>query len=570
MNRVILLLQWFSLLVLGGCGTGIEPADMVLHNGKIVTLDDQFGEVEALAIRAQRIMAVGTNSEIEKFIGEGTEVIDLDGRLATPGFIEGHGHFLGLGQSRMILRLGAASSWDEIVLMVEQAAGEALPGEWIRGRGWHQSKWTVAPDPSIEGLPFHESLSAVSPHNPVLLIHASGHASFVNAKAMELAGITNGTTDPEGGEIVRDDEGRATGMLRETAQRLVRGIPPGPDEEGRSLPPAKETLRRQIALAAEECLSKGITTFQDAGSSFATVDLLRDLAEKGELPLRLWVMLGEDNEALKNKIASYRRINSPEQRLTVRAIKRSIDGALGTHGAWLLEPYTDMPCSSGLNTTPLDTIRETARIAIENDFQLCVHAIGDRGNFEALNIFEQTFREHPEAGDLRWRIEHAQHLQPSDVPRFAELGVIASMQGIHCTSDGSWVPDRLGERRTAEGAYVWKTLIESGAIVTNGTDAPVEDVSPIQSYYASVSRKLPNGSVFFPGQRMTRMEALRSYTIHTAYAGFEEDLKGTLSPGKLADVTVLDRDILTIPEDEIPKTRVVYTVVGGKIEFSSP
>ncbi len=387
---------------------------------------------------------------------------------------------------------------------------------------------------------------------------------------MELAGITEGTTDPEGGEIVRDDEGRAIGMLRETAQRMVRGIPPSSDEEGRPLQPTRETLRRQIALAAEECLSKGITTFQDAGSSFATVDLLRDLAEKGELPLRLWVMLAEDNEALKNKIASYRQINSPEQRLTVRAIKRSIDGALGTHGAWLLEPYTDMPSSSGLNTTPLDTIRETARIAIENDFQLCVHAIGDRGNFEVLNIFEQTFREHPEAEDLRWRIEHAQHLQPSDVPRFAELGVIASMQGIHCTSDGSWVPDRLGERRTEEGAYVWKTLIESGAIVTNGTDAPVEDVSPIQSYYASVSRQLRNGSVFLPGQRMTRMEALRSYTIHNAYAGFEEDLKGTLSPGKLADVTVLDRDILTIPEDEIPRTSVVYTIVGGKIEFSSP
>ncbi len=567
-NRMILVLPVLLLLVLGGCGAGIESADLVLHSGKIVTLDDELGEVEALAIRGDRIVAAGSDSQIRKFIGEGTKVIDLNGGLATPGFIEGHGHFLAMGQSQMILRLGEASTWGEIVQMVEQAASKTPPGEWIRGRGWHQSKWSVPPNPTLEGLPFHESLSAVSPHHPVLLIHASGHASFVNAKAMELAGITNQTPDPEGGEIVRDDQGRAIGMLRETAQRRVRRVP-GSDVEGRPLQPTRESLLRQVSLTAQECLSKGITTFQDAGSTFATVDLLSDLAEAGELPLRLWVMLAEDNEALKNEISSYRQINSAGHRLTVRAIKRSIDGALGTHGAWLLEPYSDMPSSSGLNTTPLDVLRETARIAIENDFQLCVHAIGDRGNFETLNVFEQTFREHPEAKDLRWRIEHAQHLQPSDIPRFADLGVIASMQGVHSTSDGAWVPDRLGEKRTREGAYVWRSLMEAGAVVTNGTDAPVEDVSPILSFYASVSRKLRDGSVFLPGQRMTRLEALRSYTTHNAFAGFEEDLKGTLSPGKLADVTVLDRDILTIPEDEIPKTRVVYTIVGGKVEFSN-
>ncbi len=569
MNRMILVLQPLLLLVLGGCGIAIEPADLVLHNGKIVTLDDQLGEVEALAIRGDRIAKAGSNAEVRKLIGRGTEVIDLDGRLATPGFIEGHGHLLGLGQSQMMLRLGDASTWEEIVQMVGQAASKTPRGEWIRGRGWHQSKWSVPPHPAIEGLPLHASLSAASPDHPVVLTHASGHASFVNTRAMELAGITNETPDPEGGEMVRDDQGQPTGMLRETAQRLVRSVP-GSNVEGRPLQPTREMLLRQVSLAAQECLSKGITTFQDAGSSFATVDLLKDLAEKGELPLRLWVMLRDNNEALKNKIASYRRVNSPGHRLTVRAIKRSIDGALGTHGAWLLEPYTDMPSSSGLNTTPLDALRETARIAIENNFQLCVHAIGDRGNFEVLNVFEQTFREHPQAKDLRWRIEHAQHLQPADIPRFAELGVIASMQGIHCTSDGSWVPDRLGEKRAEEGAYVWRSLIEAGAIVTNGTDAPVEDVSPILSFYASVSRKLRDGSVFLPGQRMTRLEALRSYTTLNAFAGFEEDLKGTLSPGKLADMTVLDQDILTISEDEIPNTRVVYTIVGGKVEFSNP
>jgi len=261
-------------------------------------------------------------------------------------------------------------------------------------------------------------------------------------------------------------------------------------------------------------------------------------------------------------------VNYGDHMLTVRAIKRSIDGALGPHGAWLLRPYEDLPGSSGLNTSTVESVEETARLAIENDFQLAVHAIGDRANRETLDIFERAFRAHPDRTGLRWRVEHAQHLHPDDIPRFGEMGVIASMQGIHCTSDAPYVLERLGERRAEEGAYVWQKLYATGAVIANGTDAPVEDVDPIASYYASVSRRLKDGSVFFPDQRMSRMEALRSYTIDAAYAGFEEDIKGSLTPGKLADITVMSHDILTVPEEEIPNTQVVYTIVGGKVMYS--
>ena len=278
-------------------------------------------------------------------------------------------------------------------------------------------------------------------------------------------------------------------------------------------------------------------------------------------------MVRETNASLAQNLPKYRWINSAGKRLTVRAIKKSIDGALGPRGAWLLEPYSDLPSSTGLNTTPVGELAETARIAVENGFQLCVHAIGDRANRETLDVFERTFKSHTEKKDLRWRVEHAQHLAAADIARFGQLSVIASMQGIHCTSDAPYVLARLGENRAKEGAYVWQKLMKSGAVVVNGTDAPVEDVSPIASFHASVSRKLNNGSVFFPSQRMSREEALRSYTLNAAYAAFEEDIKGSLSPGKVADITVLSKDIMSVAEDEIPATEVLYTMVGGKVVY---
>jgi predicted amidohydrolase YtcJ len=537
----------------------VSPADLVLTNGRIVTVEDGTPEAQAIAIGGDRIVALGSSADIRRYVGPSTKVVDVQGQLVIPGFVESHGHFTGVGEAQVNLNLMNAKSWDEIVALVAAAVKTAKPGQWIRGRGWHQEKWSSAPSPNVEGFPTHASLDRVSPDNPVVLTHASGHASFVNGKAMAVSGLTRDTRSPAGGEVLKDASGDPTGLLREKAEGLIRQ--PAPTDEER---------RTVLELADREVLSKGVTSFQDAGSSFATIDLMKKMVDEGAMGVRLWVMVREGNEAEAPKLAQYRMIDYGAGHLTVRAIKRQIDGALGSRGAWLLEPYSDKPESTGLNTTPLDSIRETARLAMANGYQLCVHAIGDRANRETLNIFEAAFKANPDKKDLRWRVEHAQHLNPSDIPRFGQLGVIAAMQGIHCTSDAPYVPARLGSKRAEEGAYVWQKLMKSGAVVSNGTDAPVEDVNPIAGYYATVSRKSKDGKVFYPDQRMSRAEALKSYTWNGAYAGFEEGSRGSLKPGKYADVVVLSKDILTIPEDEIPSTQVVYTIVGGKIRYQRP
>jgi predicted amidohydrolase YtcJ len=336
---------------------------------------------------------------------------------------------------------------------------------------------------------------------------------------------------------------------------------------GRTPEEIEADARKEIELADREVLSKGITTLHDAGTSFSTAKRFIQMAEEGRLGVRLYVMLSESNDVLARRLPEYKVIGAAGNRVTVRSIKRLIDGALGPRGAWLLEPYRDMSDTAGLNTEPVEEIAETARLAIENGFQLAVHAIGDRANRETLDIYEAAFAAHPDKKDLRWRIEHAQHLSVTDIPRFGKLGVIAAMQGIHCTSDAPYVLARLGRERAETGAYVWQKLMKTGAVVSNGTDAPVEDVDALASYYATVSRRLKDGSVFFSDERMSRMEALRSYTINGAYSAFEEELKGTLTPGKLADIVVLSQDILTVPEDEIPATQVLYTIVGGKVLY---
>jgi predicted amidohydrolase YtcJ len=542
-------------------------ADMVLVNGKIVTLEDAQPQVEALAVGGNRITAMGTTSSMKRHVGAKTQVIDLNGQLVIPGFVEGHAHFTGVGLAQLDLNLMNAKTWDEIVAMVQIAVKNAKPGQWIYGRGWHQEKWRIRPAPSVEGFPTHESLSGVSPDNPVLLTHASGHATFANARAMQLSDITPGTPNPPGGDVLKDASGNPTGLFRETASGLIRrgaGEPPRTADEERA------RARRILELASREVLSKGVTSFQDAGSGFDDVDLMKTLIDEGRINVRLWIMLRVGNEALAANLAKYRTIDYADGFLTVRAIKRSIDGALGSRGAWLLEPYSDKPDDTGRNTTPVAEIRETAKLAMQHGYQLCVHAIGDRANRETLNIFEEAFKAFPERRDLRWRIEHAQHLHPADIPRFGQLGVIASMQGIHCTSDAPYVTARLGTRRAEEGAYVWQKLMKTGAVVTNGTDAPVEDVNPIASYYATVSRKTADGSVFYGNERMNRLDALKSYTINGAYAAFEEATRGSLKVGKYADMVVLSEDILSISEDRIPSAEVRYTIVGGKVRYRKP
>jgi len=293
------------------------------------------------------------------------------------------------------------------------------------------------------------------------------------------------------------------------------------------------------------------------------------VAQEGKLGIRLYVMVRESNARLAENLVKYRTVGFADNHVTVRTIKVVLDGALGSRGAWFLEPYSDSPGHTGLNTTPLESARETARLAIANGYQLSIHAIGDRANREVLNIYEEAFKANPGKLDLRWRDEHTQHLNPADIDRFGKLGVIAAMQGIHCTSDAPYVLARLGAKRAEEGAYVWQKLMKTGAVIANGTDAPVEDVDPIANYYATVSRRLKDGSVFYGDQRMTRMEALKSYTINGAFAAFEEKIKGSITVGKLGDVTILSKDILTIPEDQIPTAKVLYTIVGGKVMYQA-
>jgi predicted amidohydrolase YtcJ len=569
--RVRITSLCLAAVVAAACGGGRPapeggPATLVLQNGKITTVESSQPEAQAVAIRGDIIAAVGSNEDIAPYIGAETEVIDLQGQFAMPGIIEGHGHFMNLGQSKMNLDLMDVKSWNEIIDMVAAAARQAKPGDWILGRGWHQEKWTSKPEPDVEGFPVHDALSKVSPDNPVMLTHASGHAAFVNAKTMELANITARTPNPPGGEILKDRRGQPTGLLRETAQGLAgRAL-----AEWRSKKTPEENradAHRRIELAVQEALANGVTTFHDAGSDFATIDIFKEALENGELGIRLWVMVRESNENLKAKLASYKAVGLGDNRLTIAALKKTIDGALGSRGAWLLEPYADLPGHTGLNTIPVEEVEGAAQIALEHGVQLNVHAIGDRANREVLDIFEKAFASRPDAKDLRWRIEHAQHLNPADIPRFAQLGVIASMQGIHATSDAPYVLARLGPARAEEGAYVWQKLMKSGAIISNGTDVPVERINPIANFYASVTRKVNDGSVFYPDQRMSREEALKSMTWNAAYAGKEESLKGSLAPGKLADITVLSKDLLTVPDDEILSTRVVYTIVGGKVAY---
>ena len=544
-----------------------EAATLVLRNGRIVTVDSTKPEAQAIAIRGSTILAVGTDAEINRLIGDSTEVIDLEGKLAIPGFIESHGHYMGLGRAKMILDLTTAKRWDDIVEMVSIATRDTKIDSWISGRGWHQEKWEVPPPGAVEGNPVHAALSAASPNNPVVLTHASGHAAFVNKRAMEIANITRNTPNPPGGEIVKGPDGEPTGLLRETAQRLVGATQARADSD-RSEEDREKERRTQVRLAGEEALSKGVTSFHDAGSDFATIDFFKRLESEGALPVRLYVMVRRaSNAEMDQKLPQYFMPLEGDDYLTVRSIKRQIDGALGSHGAWLLEPYLDLPESRGLTLESPEDIEGTANVAIKHGFQVNTHAIGDRANRVVLDIYERVFKKNPDKTGLRWRIEHAQHLDPADVPRFAQLGVIAAMQGTHATSDGPWIPKRIGEERALKTSYVFRDLINSGAIISNGTDVPVEDIDPIASFYAAVTLMTNTGEPFNPAHRMTREEALRSYTINGAYAAFEETSKGSLTPGKLADVAVLSKDIMTVPDSEIPTAVVELTIVGGKVKY---
>jgi predicted amidohydrolase YtcJ len=552
-------------LLMYNCSNNADIADTIIHNGTIYTVDPSRPLAGAVATKAGKILFVGSMEEAGSFRGNQTKMIDLQGSTMTPGFIEGHAHFMGVGQSKLSLDLMPTTSYEELIQLVAAKVQTVESGEWITGRGWHQDKWDSISAPIVQGFPTHHALSAVSPDNPVFLKHASGHAALANARAMEIAGISAKTEADEGGEVFRDQFGEPTGIFNETAQGMIsRHIPENDDK----------TMQRVFDMALKTCLENGITGFHDAGSGPSVIDLYKKNLQSGKMRIRLYVMLDGSNQSLLSSyFATGPEIGLGDDFLTIRAIKLYGDGALGSRGAWLLDDYEDMPGEFGHSTTPIAHISEVCKEAVGHGFQVCTHAIGDRANHEVLNVYEEALpgsTDQPNA--LRFRIEHAQHLHPNDIPRFADLGVIPAMQAIHMSSDRPWAIDRLGEQRIVDGAYVWQDLLQSGARIVNGTDAPVEPIDPVACFFASVTRQTLEGQPpggFEPRQKMTREQALKSYTLDAAFGAFEERIKGSIEVGKYADFTVFSRDIMKVPEEEILQTRVLMTIVNGEVAYSA-
>jgi predicted amidohydrolase YtcJ len=549
-----------ALLVLAALATPSAqdtPADLILHNAKIYTADSRTPRAEAIAIRGDRIAAVGSSADIQKLKGAATKVVDARGAAILPGLHDSHGHFTGLGASLQVLQLRGTASWEQIVGMVRRRAASARPGEWIQGRSWDQNDWAVKEFPS------HEMLSNAAPNNPVYLTRVDGHAAMVNKAALDAAGVNKDTRDPEGGRIIRDAQGNPTGVLVDQAMRLVsRNIP-------RVSP---EQLEEQILLADAEARRLGLTMVHDAGANTEVVDAYKRLVDSGKLQTRLYVMLRGPMEMLKPHFEKGPITNYGNHRLAVRAVKISADGALGSRGAALLEPYADEPGNSGLLVNPPEEVYAQTLAASRAGFQMCVHAIGDRANRMVMDTFERVQKEVPGSRELRMRNEHAQILDATEISRFAKLNVIASMQATHATSDLPWAPARLGPARIEEGAYVWQKLLKSGAIIANGSDFPVEEPNPMLGFYAAITRQDPSGNppnAWQPDQRMSREETLKSFTIDAAFAAHAEKELGSLAPGKLADLIVLSKDVMTVAPKEILSTTVTTTVIGGKIVYEA-
>jgi predicted amidohydrolase YtcJ len=538
---------------------GAEPeasADLILRGGKVVTVDSARPQATALAIAGERLLAVGSDEQVARSAGPKTRVIDLQGKLVVPGFIEGHGHLQAIGRGKLELNLTGTKSEAEVAELVRRRAANAKPGQWIVGRGWDQNDW---PD---KRFPDHRSLSAAAPDHPVLLTRIDGHAVWANAAAMKAAGLTAETPDVPGGRIHRGDAGQPTGVLIDGAIGLVsKHVPRASREE------IKQALRRGM----RECLALGITTFHDAGCDRETIAAYRELLAAGELAVRVYVMLwGADDGLLQEHFRRGPEVALGGGRLSIRSIKLMADGALGSRGAALLEPYDDDPKSTGLLILNEEQVFRVADQALQHGFQVATHAIGDRANRVVLDAYERAFASHPKVKEPRFRIEHAQILDERDIPRFGKLGVVASMQATHCTSDMPWVPHRIGQARAEEGAYVWQKLLRSGARIANGSDAPVESLDPLWGFFAAVTRhdhqgKPPEG--WLQKQRMTRDEALRSFTLEGAYAAFEEADKGSLAAGKLADLVVLSHDILSVPPPKILAAEPVMTIIGGEVAY---
>jgi hypothetical protein len=519
------------------------PVDLIVHNANIYTVDPARPTAQAIAIRGNRIAAVAGDAAVLRLRASSTRVVDAAGATVIPGLQDAHGHVGALGSNLQTLDFRGTTSFEQVVAGVRQRVASTPPGQWILGRGWDQNDWTD------KAWPTEELLSAVAPGHPVYLTRIDGHAAIVNRAAMELAGLTASTRDPEGGRIIRGPRGEPTGVLIDRAQNLVSARIPAI---------SREQLEARLLLADQELRRLGLTMVHDAGTDAETVDAYRRLIEAGRLKTRIYVMLRGSLASLRPFFDKGPVTGGDNPRLMVRAIKLVADGALGSRGAAMLEPYADEPGTTGLLTTPPEEVYAQAVAASSAGFQTAIHAIGDRGNRIAMDTFERVQREVPGARALRLRIEHAQILDAAEIPRFARLGIVASMQATHATSDMPWVPDRIGAARMQEGAYMWQTLLKSGVVLANGSDFPVEEPNPMLGLYAGITRQDPSGNPpggWMPDQRLSRDQALQSFTLSAAYAAHVETLLGSLEPGKLADFVVLSKDIMRVPAPEIPARR---------------
>ena len=538
-----------------------NAADIVFRNGNVYTANDKAPRAQAIAVKEDRIVFVGTNAAAQKFVGPNTRVVDLKGNTVLPGFTDAHQHLSGVGQREMTLNLEGTTSLDDFLAKVKARVDQSKPGEWITGRGWIETHW----QPPV--FPTRWDLDKVSPNNPVILGRADGHGAVANSAALKLAGVDKQTPNPFGGEVSKDKEsGEPNGMLLDAAQNLVR----------RRVPPTSaEDAERAVVLGAKRDVELGWTQVQDAGGSFADVEIFKKLYEAGTLKLRIYKAVYGPGPSATRLINEGPTIGAYQNRLTVRSIKVVSDGALGSRGAALLGPYSDAPDTSGFLTVKAEELRPMLVDALRKGIQVETHAIGDKANRFILDEYETALKAVPrgerKVADPRWRVEHAQIVNPADIPRFAKLGIIPSMQPSHAIGDLFFAPSRLGINRLA-GSYAWESFIKSGVVVPGGSDAPVERGEPMIEFYAAVARKDQkgfSGEGWHPEEAVTRAQALKMFTIWPAYAAFEEKLRGTIEVGKLADLTILSADIMTIPPPEILKTRCVMTVINGEIVFGS-
>jgi predicted amidohydrolase YtcJ len=540
------------VFALSSTGAAMEAPDTIFTGGAVYTLDPRNAVAEALAVRDGRIVAVGRNEAIAGLATARARKVDLAGGTVTPGLIDAHAHLAGLGRLRNSgADLGGAKSFDEVLDRVAARVRKSKPGEWVLGARWDQADW------GEREFPTHERLSRLAPENPVLLTRVDGHSALANRRALDASGIRRDTPSPPGGEILKDRAGEPTGMLVDAAIGLVR----------RHVQTEASSLREDLLTAQQACLAAGLTGVHDAGIDLAELQLYRALCDEGQLALRVYAML-DAGEAVRHIADQPPLVAYGGGRLTARAVKCYLDGALGSRGAWLLAPYRDRPESCGAPGAPAESLLPLARLALKRGWQLCTHAIGDRANREALNLYEQVLKDRP-AAEARWRIEHAQVVSPEDLPRFGRLGVIASMQFTHATSDMRWAEDRLGRDRL-RGAYAWASLIERGARLAGGSDFPVENEKPLWGIYAAVTRQDHRGQP--PGgwmarERLSREQAFRAFTCDAAFAAFEEQVKGTLEAGKWADFTVFDRDVMRCEPVDLLKTNVLMTVIGGRVAY---